>query len=205
DQLPLHEVVLFGGETAVPNDRIAFGMAQLTVRPPSENAPDLVAFAQALAAAGTKFYGAAWCPECTAQKQLFEDGGKYLPFIEVTNPDRTPNQIAIDNDIQTYPTWEFPDGSRLEGLQSLATLAERSNLTIPTSDSPFLAELEDVTLLAGSPLHIPLDGYDPNGEPLTYTVTSDNPSLVAASLITGNRSARFTIQGFGEMVFMLYE
>ncbi len=53
-----------------------------------EAAADLVAFAKALRDSGTKFYGAAWCPFCTDQKQLFEDGYKYLPFIEVTNPDR---------------------------------------------------------------------------------------------------------------------
>ncbi|RMF43264.1 MAG: hypothetical protein D6753_05665, partial [Planctomycetota bacterium] len=54
-----------------------------------EAAPDLVAFAKALTDSGTRFFGAAWCPFCTQQKELFEDGGKYLPFIEVTNPDRT--------------------------------------------------------------------------------------------------------------------
>ena len=42
-----------------------------------------------------KLYGAAWCPTCTVQKELFEDGADFLPFIEVTNPDRSPKSIVI--------------------------------------------------------------------------------------------------------------
>ncbi|MEZ6149429.1 MAG: hypothetical protein R3C09_04840 [Pirellulaceae bacterium] len=75
-----------------------------------EPADDLVAFAKALTDSGTRFFGAAWCPHCTDQRQLFQDGGKFLPFVEVTNPDRTPNQVAIDEGVTEYPTWEFPMG-----------------------------------------------------------------------------------------------
>ena len=54
-----------------------------------EPAPDLVQFAKDLDAAGVTFYGAHWCPACTQQKELFEDGKDDLPFVEVTNPDRS--------------------------------------------------------------------------------------------------------------------
>ena len=54
--------------------------------PEGELQPDLVAFAQALTDAGVVFYGAHWCPACTIQKELFEDGKDNLPFIEVTKP-----------------------------------------------------------------------------------------------------------------------
>ena len=64
-----------------------------------EDQIDLVALANAITQAGTRFFGAAWCPFCTEQKELFEDGGKFLPFIEVTNPDRTPNSIATSEGI----------------------------------------------------------------------------------------------------------
>lgn len=167
-------------------------------------APDLVAFAKAIADSGARFYGAAWCPACTAQKELFEDGSKSLPFIEVTNADRTPNQVATDNGITTYPTWIFQDGTRLEGSQTLQTLSDRTGIAIPTSDQPYLAELSDDTLLVGSPLHVSLDGYDPNGGPLTYTVSSDNAD-VTATILSGNRSARINVAGFGDMVFELFE
>ncbi len=166
---------------------------------------DLVAFAKALADSGTKFYGAAWCPACTAQKRLFEDGGDFLPFIEVTNPDRTLNQIGIDNNITAFPTWVFPDDTRLEGVQTLETLSQRSGVAIPTGVNPSMAPIEDKTVLGGSPLHVALDGYDPNGGPLTYTVTSSDPSLVQPTLITGNRSARISTISYGDMVFQLFE
>lgn len=170
----------------------------------SEPAPDLVAFAMALDAADVKFYGAAWCPVCRAQKELFGDGAQFLPFIEVTNADRTPNQIAIDEDIDSYPTWEFPDGSRLEGLQTLATIAQRSGVAIPMSDQPFFSPIDDTTLQIGAPLHIPIDGYDPNGGQLTYKITSDNPN-VSVTLLEGNRSARFSVAGWGTITAQLFE
>ncbi|MFK7737831.1 MAG: tandem-95 repeat protein [Pirellulaceae bacterium] len=170
-----------------------------------EPAPDLVAFAQALTDSGTQFFGAAWCPFCTEQKELFEDGGKFLPFIEVTNADRTPNQIAIDEGITEYPTWEFPDGSRLTGLQTLATLSQRSGVAIPQSETPSFDELQDVDVQIGAPLHIPIDAYDPDGDPLTITVSSSDSNLVDAEVLQGNRSLQLNVAGFGDMVFELFE
>ncbi|MFN3191689.1 MAG: Ig-like domain-containing protein [Aureliella sp.] len=170
-----------------------------------EPAPDLVAFAKALADSGTQFFGAAWCPFCTEQKELFEDGGKFLPFIEVTNPDRTPNQIATDEGITEYPTWEFPDGSRLTGLQTLDTLSSRAGVPIPQSETPSFDDLQDVSVQIGSPLHIPIDAYDPDGDPLTITVTSSDSSLVEAEVLQGNRSLLLNVAGFGDMVFELFE
>ncbi len=183
---------------------------------------DLVAFAKDLAATETKFFGAAWCPHCTDQKELFQDGQLFLPFVEVTNPNRTPNEIGMEEEVFVYPTWEFPDGSRLEGLQDLLTLSERSGVPIRTASQPFIAPIDDVTLLSGvelldddgnvvegydpvgSPLFVSLDGYDPNGGNLTYEVISNNPD-VTAEILTGNRSALIKVAGFGNMVFELFE
>ncbi|MEZ6133558.1 MAG: tandem-95 repeat protein [Pirellulaceae bacterium] len=170
-----------------------------------EDAPDLVAFAKALADSGTRFFGAAWCPFCTEQKELFEDGYKYLPFIEVTTPDRTPNQVAILEGISNYPTWEFPDSTRLEGVLTLATISQRSGVPIPQSSTPSLDELPNVSVGIGSPLHVPVDAYDPNGNPLTISVTSSDPSLITANVLSGNRSLRISTGGFGDMVFELFE
>lgn len=181
--------------------------AQITVR---TVAPDLVGFAQALAAANAQFFGADWCPECTAQKELFEDGSQFLPFIEVTNPDRSLNTVGATNNISSFPTWVFDDGTRVEGVQTLEELSSLSGVAIPTSDHPFVAPLDDgdtlsgQRLIVGSPLHVSLDGYDPNGGVLTYEVTSDNPD-VTAEILTGNRSARIVVEGYGDMVFELFE
>ncbi|QDV27493.1 Ig-like domain-containing protein [Aureliella helgolandensis] len=170
-----------------------------------EDAIDLVAFAKALTDSGTRFYGASWCEFCTAQKQLFEDGYKYLPFIEVTNADRTPNAVATTEGIIEYPTWEFPDSTRLTGVQSLQTLATRAGITIPLSSTPSVADLPNVTVGLDSPLHVPVDAYDANGNPLTITVTSSDPSILTAEVLTGNQSLKLAIDGYGDMVFELFE
>ena len=71
---------------------------------------DLVQFAQDLDTAGATFYGADWCPACTEQKQLFEDGGQFLPYIDVTagGGDRVIDSQFSNLNITTYPTWVFP-------------------------------------------------------------------------------------------------
>jgi cyclophilin family peptidyl-prolyl cis-trans isomerase len=169
-----------------------------------EAAPDLVAFAKSLRDAGVIFFGADWCSQCQQQKALFEDGGQFLNFIEVTNPDRTPNQRGIDENVTTYPTWQFQNGSRQTGLLTLQQLSTASGIAIPNSSSPSIAPLSNATVLRGSPLHIPVDAYDPNGNPLTISVVSSNPAAVAAEVLTGNSSARFETN-FGPMVFELFD
>ncbi|TWU31790.1 Ig-like domain-containing protein [Novipirellula artificiosorum] len=170
-----------------------------------EAAPDLVQFAKDLADAGVIFYGAHWCPPCSQQKALFEDGQDNLPFVEVTNPDRTPGQIAIDEGITSYPTWEFPDSSRLQGVQSLATLSARSGVPIPQSDQPVFEPIGDKTVQIGAPLHIPVDAYDPDGGPLTVTVSVADSNLLEAVVLDGNRSIRIDMETYGDMVFELFE
>jgi large repetitive protein len=169
-----------------------------------EAANDLVAFAKALSDSGTLFYGAAWCQFCNEQKALFEDGAKFLPFIEVTNPDRSPNQIAIDEGITQYPTWKFNDGSTLVGAQTLATLSTRSGVAIPQASKPSFDTIPAATVAIGSPLMVPVDAYDPNGNPLTITVTSSNPGLINATVLSGNKSLKLNTN-FGDMVFQLFE
>lgn len=172
-----------------------------------EPGQDLVQFAKDLDAAGVTFYGAHWCPACTQQKQLFEDGGDDLPFVEVTLPDRTQDPQFSSLNISEYPTWVFPDGTRLTGVQSLQTLSTRSGVAIPTSDgeNPSFETLDAQTVELGSPLHIPIDGYDAEGGPLTVTVSVANPNLVEATVLSGNRSLRLDMDGFGDMVFELFE
>jgi cyclophilin family peptidyl-prolyl cis-trans isomerase len=174
-----------------------------------EPEPDLVQFAKDLTAAGAQFFGAAWCPACTAQKQLFEDGGNELPFIEVTNPDRTLNSIGQpqNENITVFPTWKFPSGAVVTGVQSLDELATLlgNGYTIPQSEQPTFEPIGNQTVGIGSPLHIPVDAYDPDGGPLTVTVSVDNPSLVEATVLSGNRSIRIDVAGWGDMLFELFE
>ena len=170
-----------------------------------EAADDLVQFAKDLDAAGVKYYGAAWCPSCTQQKELFEDGGDFLPFIEVTNPDRTLNSVGVANSIASFPTWTFPDGSRVEQVMTLAELSTASGVVIPQSENPSFATIGDQTVDIGAPLHVAVDAYSPQGGPLTVTVSVSDPSLLEAQVVTGNRSIQIDMEGYGDMVFELFE
>ncbi|TWU50499.1 putative bifunctional phosphatase/peptidyl-prolyl cis-trans isomerase [Rubripirellula tenax] len=198
-----------GVETAVDtrasvSDQSTSGL-RTTTQAEGESAPDLVQFAKDLADAGVVFYGAHWCPACTAQKELFSDGKDNLPFVEVTNPDRSLNSVGIAEGISEYPTWDFPNGTRLVGVQTLATLSATANVAIPQSDQPTFEPIGNLTVRTGSPLHVPIDAYDPGDGPLTVTVSVANPALLQASVLTGNRSIRVDLNGYGDMVFELFE
>ncbi|TWU43120.1 putative peptidyl-prolyl cis-trans isomerase [Novipirellula aureliae] len=170
-----------------------------------EAQPDLVQFAKDLAQSGAVFYGASWCSSCSSQKALFEDGKDNLPFVEVTNPDRTPNSIATTEGITVYPTWILGNDKRLEGVQTLETLSSESGVPIPLSDQPIFEGIGNQTVQIGAPLHIPVDAYDPDGGPLTVSVSVDNPDLLEAVVLQGNRSIRIDMETYGDMVFELFE
>ncbi len=79
------------------------------------------------------------------------------------------------------------------------TLESRHVLAAPT-----LAAISNVTVLAGSPLIIPLNGFDTDNQPLTFTATSNN-AAVATQIPTGNRSLKMDVTNFGTMTFQLFE
>ncbi len=107
--------------------------------------------AEALTAAGAKFYGASWCPHCAAQKALFGKSVKSLPYVECsTGGAGTPQtQICIDNKIESYPTWDFA-GKRLSAEITPFDLAEMANYQLDDAakaelsvqKDEYLAELE---------------------------------------------------------------
>ncbi|PAY18085.1 hypothetical protein CKO51_19035 [Rhodopirellula sp. SM50] len=166
---------------------------------------NLVQFAKDLKAAGVVLYGAAWCPTCTQQAELFEDGANELPFVEVTRPDRSISQLAIEKNITAFPTWDFPDGSRAIGIRSLDEISSRSHVPIPRGGAPQFEFIGDQTVSIGSPLHVPIDAYDPYGGPLTVTVSVDDPDLLMEKVIAGNRSIRIDLETYGDLVFELFE
>lgn len=101
--------------------------------PPAERVTKYDTFAQCLGDAGAKFYGAYWCPHCQEQKRLFGNSIK-LPYIECSTPNgEAQTQICIDAKISGYPTWEFSDGSRLDTVQSLQALSEKTGCALPTA------------------------------------------------------------------------
>ncbi len=205
DISPQHDTLLFDMSSPVDDLEIKFLDSPTITVSDTPTDVDLVAFAKAIADTGAEFYGAFWCSACHAQQDLFEDGKDFLPYIESSNPDGSQTQEAIDAGITSYPTWILADGTRLVGSQSLETLSQQTGVPIPQSNLPFVKPIDDQTLLSGSPLLIPLDGYDPNGGELTYTVTSDNPTLVSTFQPQRNFSMRIDVQTYGEMVFQLLD
>lgn len=95
------------------------------------NAKAYASIAQCLSDKGVIFYGAYWCPHCAAQKAAFGDAVKLLPYHECQNPQHQQVQSCNDAGIQSYPTWVFPDGTRLVGEQSPVTLAQKAGCPIP--------------------------------------------------------------------------
>lgn len=81
--------------------------------------------------------------------------------------------------------------------------------TTGNANRPSFDPIPTQTLLGGAPLWLALDGIDPNGGPLTYTVSVSNPAgsanLVQATIPTGNRSLRMDVADFGPMTFQLFD
>jgi large repetitive protein len=194
----------FGQMPSPDGDSAFFDNALLSSsRPEGEAANDLVAFAKALTQAKVKLYGAAWDADTTLQKSAFEEGSDFLDFVDITNPDRTPNDIAANLGITSFPVWILENGTRLTGVQTLVQLATATGVSIPQSSTPSVRTIEAQSVEIGSPFHVPVNAYDPNGNPLSITVTSSNPENVVANVLYGNQSAKIDTN-FGFMTFQLF-
>jgi hypothetical protein len=96
------------------------------------NHSELATLASCLKSRGVVFYGAFWCPYCQKQKALFGDAATLLPYVECSNPDaRGQTPICIQQGIRKYPTWVFPDGTRVIEKLSPQALAEKSGCAAP--------------------------------------------------------------------------
>jgi hypothetical protein len=84
--------------------------------------------AQCLTEKGVKFYGASWCPHCAEQKRMFGSSMKHVTYVECALPgnQRGQTQACDEAKIESYPTWVFPDGSRLTGEQLPKTLGDKA-------------------------------------------------------------------------------
>ncbi|MBP6884027.1 MAG: hypothetical protein KBC06_02240 [Candidatus Pacebacteria bacterium] len=100
-------------------------------------------FAGCLKEKGATFYGAFWCPHCKTQKEMFGSSVKLLPYVECALPDASgQNQLCNDKKIQSYPTWEFADGTRLTGEIPLTQLAEKTSCVLPSDDATTSAPVD---------------------------------------------------------------
>ncbi len=89
-------------------------------------------FAQCLTDKGAKFYGASWCPHCAEQKRLFGTSMKHIAYVECALPNgqQGQTQACTDAKIDSYPTWVFADGSRLNGEQQPSALAAKAGCSL---------------------------------------------------------------------------
>lgn len=93
-------------------------------------------FAQCLTDKGVKMYGAYWCSHCKEQKDLFGDSSSKVTYVECADQGSSATrQVCKDAGVESFPTWIFPDNSRLVGAQSLEDLAAKSGCTLPSSSS----------------------------------------------------------------------
>lgn len=101
------------------------------------NAPGIYdEFATCLGNNGAVFYGAFWCPHCADQKALFGSSAKNLPYVECSTADRQgQTQQCIAAGVASYPTWEFVDGSRLNGVVPLQQLAAKTGCSLSGNSS----------------------------------------------------------------------
>ena len=126
-------IVLVGailyGVSSNPSANTIGDNASSTIISGTVSGPNL-ALAQCLKENGIVFYGAFWCPHCEKQKKDFGEAAPALPYVECSTPDsKDQTPICKAKGITSYPTWVFPDGSRLTGEQSLELLATKGSCT----------------------------------------------------------------------------
>jgi thiol-disulfide isomerase/thioredoxin len=93
----------------------------------------LDSFVQCIKDKNIVFYGAFWCPHCQRTKAEFGDSASKLPYVECSTPDgQHATQICIDKQIEEYPTWVLPDGTRLTGEKSLQELSDAFECPLPS-------------------------------------------------------------------------
>jgi hypothetical protein len=93
----------------------------------------LDAFAKCTAERGAKMYGAFWCPHCQEQKELFGSSFEFVNYIEcgVKGDLHAQSAVCKSAGINHYPTWEFPDKTRIEGKESFESLSDRTGCPLP--------------------------------------------------------------------------
>lgn len=88
---------------------------------------DTKALAQCLNNKGFKLYGASWCGHCQEQKEMFGGAVNLLNYIECsTSNGNDQAEVCNKAGIEVYPTWEFPDGTKVPGVMTLKELAKTS-------------------------------------------------------------------------------
>ena len=103
----------------------AFGLVAVALGAPAPaRALDPGELAECVADSGAVFYGAHWCPHCSRQRARFGGFAHLLNYVECSEPgQRKQTAECRKAGVRSYPTWDFPNGSRRTGMLSLDDLA----------------------------------------------------------------------------------
>lgn len=93
---------------------------------PNQESGEFDEFAKCLSSKGIKMAGAEWCSACQKQKKLF---GSSFSFIDFKDCDQQAKWCK-ERQIKYYPTWFFPNGKKIVGVQSMEELSELSGCEI---------------------------------------------------------------------------
>lgn len=84
-------------------------------------------FAKCLTGKGMEMYGKNSCSYCQKEKNNFGGSFKFINYIECSADPKK----CIEKGANRLPTWIFPDGRKLEGLQGPEKLSEESGCALP--------------------------------------------------------------------------
>lgn len=99
--------------------------APTTVTSVATTSSDTEKLATCLTEKGAQMYGAYWCPHCADQKAMFGSAFSRIKYTECDPKGENANPKACQAaGVEGYPTWTFPDGTKLTGTQKLEELAK---------------------------------------------------------------------------------
>jgi len=124
---------------------LAVTTSQKIAKEDSISSVGLEKITQVLNARGVKFYGASWCPHCATQKSWFRKSAKNLPYIECSTAGAgsPQTQICVDAKIESYPTWEFANGTRISTELMPVDLAYVLNIELDETSKAELTKQKD--------------------------------------------------------------
>jgi hypothetical protein len=101
---------------------------------PPREVGELDDFATCVKDSGLKMYGSMTCSVCKRQRELFGSSFELVGEIECHPRGKNPQtELCFEKGIEKTPTWihHGRDEQRLEGYQTLETLAEVSGCPLP--------------------------------------------------------------------------
>lgn len=89
---------------------------------------DLKQLAKCIDDSGAVLYAAHWCPYCKKQLKVFGKYAKYLPYVECYDGPKKEgmNRTCKRAEVTSFPTWHYPDGRVVTGVQDPEEIAQAS-------------------------------------------------------------------------------